>query len=66
MLREYSSDKVREILDVFFYVNLFRYKPPYIKKIKKSESNKSCHNLIHSNMSVKGLTWNLGLGAKLL
>ena len=34
--------------------------------MKKSETNKSCHGLIHSDMAVKTLTWNLELVAKLL
>ena len=35
------------------------------KKEKKPESNKSCQSLIHSNMALKTLTWDLELVAKL-
>ena len=37
-----------------------------ISKRKKSETKKGCHSIIHSDMAVKTLTWNLELIAKLL
>ena len=37
-----------------------------ISKRKKSETKKGCHSIIHPDMAVKTLTWNLELIAKLL
>ena len=61
MLSEYSTDQVKKNSELFFRVNQIK-----ISIYKKEKNLKSCHSLIHFNMAVKTLTWNLELVAKLL
>ena len=65
MLSEYSSDEVKKMFWISFPCKFIQIKNSMYKKEKKPESNKSCQSLIHSNMALKTLTWDLELVAKL-